>query len=79
MVIGGDNMFDKSVCFECDPKLFSSINDMIDTINHNCDAIYFDRIPMMYTFNHFNKRWEVYTTKEYQKALEFCLKDIYWG
>lgn len=79
MDIRGFNMFDKSVCFECDPLMFTSVSDMIDTINQNCDAIYFDRIPMMYEFNHDTKRWEVYTTKEYQKALEFCLKDMYWS
>jgi hypothetical protein len=66
MDIGGANMFDKSVCFGCDTKMFTNINDMIDAINRNCDAIYFDRIPMMYEFNHITKHWEVYTTKEYQ-------------
>ena len=53
---------------------------MIDeSVCFECDAISFDRISMMYYFNHNTNRWNVYTTKEYQKALEFCLKDMYFG
>ena len=72
-------MFDESVCFVMDKNMFSDVGDMIKCINQNCDSIYFDRIPLMSHYNHDIENWEIYTTKEYVKALEYCLKDMYWG
>lgn len=71
-------MFDKSICFNAG-KTYKECSDLINAINHNCDIICFDKIPMMFEYNTFEGVFEIFTTKEYQKALEYCLKDMYWN
>lgn len=74
----GDNMFDKSLGFQVG-KTYKECQELVEAINHNCDCIYFDRIPLLIEFNVHENQWELFTYKEYQKALEFCLKDMYWN
>lgn len=78
MDIGDDKMFDKSLGFIAG-KTYKECSELVNAINNNCDCIYFDRIPMLIEFNHNENQYEIYTYKEYQKALEFCLKDMYWS
>ena len=70
--------FDKSICFDAG-RTKEECDNLIDAINHNCDNINFDRIPLMYTYNNYMNTWELYTTTQYVKALEYCLKDMYWN
>lgn len=68
--------FNNNVVFDAG-KTLQEVNELIRCINHNCDNIYFDLIPIKIEYNHNMSCYEICTTYEYTRALEYCLKDMY--